>query len=500
MRHQAEKWGSEDEAVGGDGKKRTALPQHPQHPQQATFEAATSFASLRRDLSQKPRDTGAGDRQAVTSGVALSHDGNPKFMARRIRFFDDISTSSSSFSAEAREPAGSNEESPMSGEALSMEAKKPARSNEEGPMSREALSTEAKKPAGSNEEGPMSREALSTEAKKPAGSNEEGPMSREALSTEAKKPAGSNEEGPMSREALSMEAKKPARSNEESPMRREWLRTPKESVKAEENKERAFWPAPPSFSTHDAASAFATPVGFNQVNPSFNNPVCDVLPARAEVNPTFETKTNDRQGGPGPPRGRENARDDDGVLRMCRTIKKRLEDMWEFGGDTDTRLLVMLLSTALAFVLTVVGAPLSQVDVVGGACYTYWGYKEDCDSSIYTNRTSLITCEPVRKRLQVGAAFSIMTIIVLLFAVVCCGLLLRHDLLKLRLFVLLLLFIAFVFQMISWAAVASMFGSWYCEDARLPRRTAYGVAFGMTLTSWFFIIGGGLACALLHVY
>ncbi|RNE97310.1 putative amastin [Trypanosoma rangeli] len=292
-------------------------------------------------------------------------------------------------------------------------------------------------------------------------------------------------------------AKEPAGSNEGSPVRKETLRPPKESVKAEENKERAFWPAPPSFSTHDAASAFSISVGFNQESLSVNNPVCDVLPARAEVNPTLETKTDDWQGDP--PRGRENARDDDGVLRMCRTIKKRLENLWEFGRDTNTRVLAILFSAASAFVLTVVGAPLSQVDVVGGACYTYWGYKEDCDSPIYTNRTSLITCEPVRKRLQVGAALSLMTIIVL-FAVVCCGLLLRQDLSKLRLFVLLLLFIAFVFQMISWAAVTSIFESRYCEDARLPRRTAYGVAFGMTLTSWFFIIGGGLACALLHVY
>ncbi|RNE95532.1 putative amastin [Trypanosoma rangeli] len=434
MRLQAEKWSSEDEAVGGDGKKRTALPQH---PQQAAFAAATSFASLQRNLPQKPRDTDAGERQTVTSGVALSHDGNPKFMARRIRFFDDVSTSSSSFS---------------------------------------------------------------TDKESPADSDEESPLRREALSTEAKKPARSDEKGPMSREALSTEAKKPARSNEESPLRREALRTPKESVKAEENKTRAFRPAQPSFFTQDAAGAFATPVRLSQVRLSVNNPVCDVLPARAGLNPTFETKTNDRQGGPGPPRGRENARDDDGVLRMCRTIKKRLENLWEFGRDTNTRVLAILFSTALAFVLTVVAAPLSQVDVVGGACYTYWGYKEDCDSPIYTNRTSLITCEPVRKRLQVGTVFSMMTIIVLLFAVVCCGLLLRHDLSKLRLFVLLLLFIAFVFQMISWAAVTSIFESRYCEDARLPRRTAYGVAFGMTLTSWFFIIGGGLACALLHVY
>ncbi|RNF00120.1 putative amastin [Trypanosoma conorhini] len=295
------------------------------------------------------------------------------------------------------------------------------------------------------------------------------------------------------------EVKKSAGAEQEMHVGREALLAPQESGAVVEHKARSLPPTQPSSSSHDAAGVSAMPAGPPQVDICFNKPACDAPLALAEVTPTLEPNAaSERRGSL--LRGCDNAQAEDDVLSLRKAIKRRLEDFWEFGRETDSRVLAMLLSTAVALVLTVIGAPLSQVDVVDGGCYTYWGYKEDCDSLIYTNHTAFLVCDPVRRRLQVGAAFSMMTVFLLFVALVCCGLLLRHELPQLRLFTLLLLAIALVFQMISWAVVASIFGSRYCEDASLPRRTAYGVAFGLSLTSWLLVVVGGVAGVLLHFY
>ncbi|KAF8277872.1 putative amastin [Trypanosoma cruzi] len=284
----------------------------------------------------------------------------------------------------------------------------------------------------------------------------------------------------------------------EHPFLRHALPPPRESDIAEQNMSSTVPPTQPSSSTQVAPEAVAAPVSLYQVEISVSNRAGDAPVAPAEVRSSPGPEGRAWRGSP--PGIRGDAHGEYSVVSMSRKFGEKIEEFWEFGTQADTHVLVMFVSSVLSFVLTVVAAPLSQLDMVWGACYTYWGYKENCDSLIYNNRTPFITCDPVRKRLQAGAAFSMMTVAFLFVAVVCSGLLLRQNLLKLRLFTLLVLTIALVFQMLSWALVASIFGARYCEDRSLPRTTTYGVAFGMSLTSWFFIIIGALACIVPHFY
>ncbi|KAH9600433.1 Amastin surface glycoprotein [Trypanosoma melophagium] len=176
-------------------------------------------------------------------------------------------------------------------------------------------------------------------------------------------------------------------------------------------------------------------------------------------------------------------------LKIFKLFITCVDKVWNSAEQMDTGVLVMLLTTILAFVLTVVSSPLSQVDVTGGECYTYWGYKEDCDSTIYTNRTAFINCAPIKARLNVGAAFSSMALILIFAALGCIIVLVKNsDLRLLRIIILGLFGTIFFFQLIAWAVIAGIYSSRYCEDTTLPRTTAYGVGFGMQLTSWFLII------------
>ncbi|EKF38592.1 amastin, putative [Trypanosoma cruzi marinkellei] len=289
-----------------------------------------------------------------------------------------------------------------------------------------------------------------------------------------------------------------ASTSKERSVLRHALPPPRESDIAERNMSSAIPPTPLSSSTQVAPEAVAAPVSHHQVEISVSNRAGDAPVTPAEVRPSPGPEEGAWRGSP--PRSRGDAHDEDIVVGMRKKLSEKIVECWEFGTQADTYVLVMFVSSVFSFVLTVVAAPLSQLDVVWGACYTYWGYKENCDSLVYNNRTPFITCDPVRKRLQAGAAFSMITVALLFVAVVCCGFLLRQNLLKLRLFTLLVLTIALVFQMISWALVASIFGARYCEDRSLPRTTTYGVAFGMSLSSWFFIMIGALACIVPYFY
>ncbi|KEG08522.1 putative amastin [Trypanosoma grayi] len=229
----------------------------------------------------------------------------------------------------------------------------------------------------------------------------------------------------------------------------------------------------------------------NQLN------IADEIPLVDVAAPALLSGENVQRGSTQGHRG--DTQDDDGAPDTHKTFMTHVEDMWEFGKATDSRVLVMFTTTLVAFLLNAVGMPLSQVDVLGGACYTYWGYKDDCDAHIYTNRTEFITCLPIKKRLDVGAAFSMMTLFTLLVGLVCCTLMLYKNPRWLRTPIIIMLSIAFLFQMIAWAVIANIFVSRYCENTLLPRSTAYGVAFGMSVTSWLLLLIGMLAGVLLLV-
>lgn len=188
----------------------------------------------------------------------------------------------------------------------------------------------------------------------------------------------------------------------------------------------------------------------------------------------------------------------------------------------------------------ILSCPLSQLDISGGACYTYWGYKEDCDTVSYTNRTQMISnCGALRSSLEAGAAFSIFSILLsagtaLVAWIVCCRLRrvdrmrrlgeeynhfemvvgelpmpppsLQHsqgqqmqqsssrgDAARSVLFVagkaklvgIILMSISLLTELICWAIVAGIQARHLCSDAELWKTTvAYGVGFGLSVTAW----------------
>ncbi|KAK7196140.1 amastin-like protein [Novymonas esmeraldas] len=154
---------------------------------------------------------------------------------------------------------------------------------------------------------------------------------------------------------------------------------------------------------------------------------------------------------------------------------------------TDVRVAVYLGVLLLSLVLVVVSIPTSQLDQRGMACFTYWGYKANCDSSTYTLSRPLYPCADIRSRLGAGAAFSILTLIVYLvnltaavIAVCCLKEAPRTISLKSRVVIGALGSVAVVTQLISWAAVAGIYSGGYCNVTNI----AYGVGFGLNLSSW----------------
>ncbi|ORC89803.1 putative amastin [Trypanosoma theileri] len=176
-------------------------------------------------------------------------------------------------------------------------------------------------------------------------------------------------------------------------------------------------------------------------------------------------------------------------LKVFKPLITCIDNLWNSAEETNKGILVMFLVTMMSFVLTIVSYPLSQVDVTGGSCYTYWGYKENCDSITYTNRTAYIECSPIQSRLNVGAAFASMSLILHFAALGCIiALMKKSDLRLLRIVTAGICGVIFFFQLIAWAAIAGIYTSRYCENTTLPRTTTYGVGFGMQLTSWFLLM------------
>lgn len=165
---------------------------------------------------------------------------------------------------------------------------------------------------------------------------------------------------------------------------------------------------------------------------------------------------------------------------------------------------------------SILSTPLSQLDEAGGGCFTFWGYKSQCDNVSYTYRPNTMPCSDYSGRLQMGAAFSILNILVVtalafaLWRVVSdfrnSDRRIRKRYLRLRTgeddepeknlitlgrmkFILVgLVAASFLFQLIAFSMTAMLYGSRPCQEASERRTTAYGCGFGLLLTNWCFTL------------
>ncbi|KPA85346.1 amastin-like protein [Leptomonas pyrrhocoris] len=155
---------------------------------------------------------------------------------------------------------------------------------------------------------------------------------------------------------------------------------------------------------------------------------------------------------------------------------------------TDIRMAVYLGVLFLSIVFLIVSIPTSQLDMIGKSCFTYWGFKSDCDVARYTYTRPMYPCGAIRTRLGAGAAFSIITLMIYVVNLtatviaICC---LKHSPHKIsltsRVVVGAVGLITVVTQLISWAVIAGIHSSHYCLPASF---LAYGVGFGLNVTSW----------------
>lgn len=161
---------------------------------------------------------------------------------------------------------------------------------------------------------------------------------------------------------------------------------------------------------------------------------------------------------------------------------------------TDVRVALYFFLLILCTVFMVVAIPTSQIDLKEGGCYTYWGYKVNCDSFTYTTPTALLDCKQLRTSMKAAAGFSIITLTTQLTALMMCIIVIfcfssgaPKVSFSLRRFIAFVSLFGWIMQLISWALVAGVYVGRFCESeaaAQLPRETAYGVGFGLCVTSW----------------
>ncbi|GET90060.1 hypothetical protein, conserved [Leishmania tarentolae] len=180
-------------------------------------------------------------------------------------------------------------------------------------------------------------------------------------------------------------------------------------------------------------------------------------------------------------------------------------------------------------IFVILSSTLSQIDVVGGSCYTFWGYKLNCDTVSYTRRTALLqNCSRLRRTIQAGAAFSIFSILASTATwvaswVLCCRFreatgdarvqnayvnvdamafaqepttndriengnqanTTVYDAGYLKKVIALIVAFSLFCELICWTLIASIMKAHYCDNIYLWSTTAtYGVGFGLGLTAW----------------
>ncbi|GET90061.1 amastin-like protein [Leishmania tarentolae] len=153
----------------------------------------------------------------------------------------------------------------------------------------------------------------------------------------------------------------------------------------------------------------------------------------------------------------------------------------------DIRVSVYFVLLFASLVLVVLSICTSQLDIVGAACFTYWGYKDNCDNTTYSIIRPFYPTASIRGHLGVGAAFSVITLIVYLvnfvFAVivVCCLSTAPYTIsFNSRIILGVLGCVGVITQLISWAVVARIYNAGYYTAGELT----YGAGFGFNLSSW----------------
>lgn len=194
-------------------------------------------------------------------------------------------------------------------------------------------------------------------------------------------------------------------------------------------------------------------------------------------------------------------------------------------GLGDTRRIVIYGYFVIALVhllFVILACTLSQLDEVGGGCYTYWGYKSNCDTVSYTVRTALLdNCTAFKPYLQAGAAFSILSVLTSTFVMcmawtLCCEMrsamrtarrkarytdmdALGNQSIEegdgnrqrlasygafdpgwLKKMTTVSTVVSLVLELICWALIAGLYSKRPCS----PWSLTYGVGFGLAMVAW----------------
>lgn len=165
---------------------------------------------------------------------------------------------------------------------------------------------------------------------------------------------------------------------------------------------------------------------------------------------------------------------------------------------SEVRLVLFAALTFVSLIFTIVSLPTSQLDVKNNGCYTYWGYKDNCDDNSYYTPMSLLACTATRWRLQAASAFAVMSLFTLLIAVgisetmiFCNSILHRSQHIQRIMQVALIVgsVVIIIFQLIAWCLVAAVNVERDCDnDSSARRNITYGVGFGFSVTSWCLVI------------
>lgn len=242
-----------------------------------------------------------------------------------------------------------------------------------------------------------------------------------------------------------------------------------------------------------------------------------------------EARSGDEADGTGRKRRR-------GVRGTAAAATQRLQDFAATAtstGEADTQRVTIYLFFFFGFVnllFVLLNCTLSQLDVRGGACYTYWGFKANCDATSYTVRSNLLSDGRMRSALQAGAAMSIIGIIGAVGVFAVSWLLVvrarvavanrRHNKLfadehtdneetfhdldgdavdgaaapkkdaryievgMLKWAAVGFMGVNLFFSLIAWGIIAGLYSDRPGEDRQQPRGITYGVGFGLGITTW----------------
>lgn len=152
----------------------------------------------------------------------------------------------------------------------------------------------------------------------------------------------------------------------------------------------------------------------------------------------------------------------------------------------------------------IIAIPISQIDLNDKACYTYWGYKKDCASPVYTYPAALIECKHTQNALIVGSSFAIITVCTLFVLILLMGYQMfflgspseaqKWAKNLLRELILGFSVAACVCHLISWACITVVFLSDWCSA--VPTGKTYGPGFGINITFWVLNILGAITYTL----